>query len=139
MDRAYYSSVEGTIENIYTKRSTFNGEEVIRWYIDIRDGRELYTLCLPYTSGVFKSIILSLAGAENLTASTPIRIYPYLGKNGYTKVAVYADGKKLDWVTKELPQQQIIKVGDKELKDNKAQMNFIISLCNKVREKLSRV
>ena len=60
-EKQYYTYIDGSIEAIYTKHSHFGGEDVVRWYIDMRDGEELYSLCLPYSSGVFKSIILSLA------------------------------------------------------------------------------
>ena len=120
-----YSYIEGYIEAIYTKRSTFGNEVVVRWFIDIRDGGELYSLCLPYTSGVFKSIILALASDEALTSSTPVRIEPYEGKNGYTKVVVYSDGVKLDWVVKQLPPQKSVTIGGKQVKDDSEQMNLI--------------
>lgn len=120
-----YSYIEGYIEAIYTKRSTFGNEVVVRWFIDIRDGGELYSLCLPYSSGVFKSIILALASDEALTSSTPVRIEPYEGKNGYTKVVVYSDGVKLDWVVKQLPPQKSVTIGGKQVKDDSEQMNLI--------------
>lgn len=120
-----YSYIEGYIEAIYTKRSTFGNEVVVRWFIDIRDGGELYSLCLPYSSGVFKSIILALASDEALTSSTPVRIEPYDGKNGYTKVVVYSDGVKLDWVVKQLPPQKSVTIGGKQVKDDSEQMNLI--------------
>ncbi len=126
-DKESYSYIDGFIEAIYTKRSTFGNEEVVRWFIDIRDGNDLYSLCLPYSSGVFKSIILALASDEALTSSTPVRIEPYEGKNGYTKVVVYADGVKLDWIVKQLPPQQTIKVGGKQVKDDSQQMEVICS------------
>lgn len=136
--RRLYSFVDGTIQAIYTKRSTFGREEVTRWYIDIRDGAELYSLCLPYSSGVFKSIILALAADERLTASTPVRIEPYEGKNGYTKVVVYSDGVKLDWVTKQIPPQETITIGGRSVKDDTKQMEFIASLCDRVQARLQR-
>ena len=120
-----YSYIEGYIEAIYTKRSTFGNEVVVRWFIDIRDGGELYSLCLPYSSGVFKSIILALASDDALTSSTPVRIEPYEGKNGYTKVVVYSDGVKLDWVVKQLPPQKSVTIGGKQVKDDSEQMNLI--------------
>ena len=120
-----YFYIEGYIEAIYTKRSTFGNEVVVRWFIDIRDGGELYSLCLPYSSGVFKSIILALASDEALTSSTPVRIEPYEGKNGYTKVVVYSDGVKLDWVVKQLPPQKSVTIGGKQVKDDSEQMNLI--------------
>lgn len=137
-ERRYYAYIDGCIEAIYTRHSHFGGEDVVRWYIDMRDGEELYSLCLPYSSGVFKSIILSLASYENLTTSTPVRIDPYEGENGYTKVVVYADGIKLDWVTKQLPPQDIVTIGGRQIKDDTKQMEYISSLCSTIRERIRK-
>lgn len=136
--RQSYSFVEGFVQAIYTKRSTFGGEVVTRWYIDIQDGAELYSLCLPYSSGVFKSIILALASDERLSTSTPVRVEPYEGKNGYTKVVVYSDGVKLDWVTKQLPPEETVNVGGRSVKDDSKRMEFICSLCARVKERLQK-
>ena len=134
----FYSSVDGTLEAIYTKKSTFGREVVVRWYIDLRDGSELYSLCLPYNSGVFKSIILALASDENLSSSTPIQIEPYEGKNGYTKVVVWSEGVKLDWITKELPEIETIQVGGREVKDDSKRMELIYNLVNTINERLKK-
>ena len=136
--KQYYSFVGGTIEAIYTKRSTFGNEVVTRWFIDLRDGEDLYSLCLPYSSGVFKAIVLSLATDERLTASTPIRIEPYEGRNGYTKVVVYSNGVKQDWVTKQIPPQETITIGGKQIKDDTKQMELIESLVDTIRQRLKR-
>lgn len=133
-----FSYVDGTIEAIYTKRSTFGGEEVVRWYIDLRDGGELYSLCIPYSSGVFKSIVLALAAEENLTASTPVRIEPYEGRNGFTKVVVYADGTKLDWITKQLPPQETITIGGRQIKDDTKQMELITSYVKLIQGRIAQ-
>lgn len=136
-DKQTYSYVDGTIKTIYSKVSTFGNEVVNRWYIDLRDGEQLYSICLPYTSGVFKSIVLSLASCETLSPSTSVRIKPYEGKNGYTKVVVYADGAKLDWITKELPEQEVVQVGTRTIKDDSKQMEYICSLVSKVVERIT--
>lgn len=135
-NKQFFSFVEGCIENIYTKRSTFGNEVVTRWYIDLRDGGDLYSLCLPYSSGVFKSIILSLASYMELTTTTPVKIAPYMGRNGFSKVVVYADGIKLDWVTKQLPQQEVVAVGDKQIKDDTKQMELITSYVSEILKKI---
>lgn len=137
-EKQLFSYVDGAIEAIYTKRSTFGGEEVVRWYIDLRDGAELYSLCLPYSSGVFKSIVLALAAEQSLTASTPVRIEPYEGRNGYTKVIVYADGTKLDWVTKQLPPQETITIGGRQIKDDTKQMELITSYVRLIQERIGQ-
>ena len=133
-----YSYIDGTIEAIYTKRSTFGNEEVVRWFMDIRDGGELYSLCLPYSSGVFKSIVLALASDEALNSSTPVRIEPYEGKNGYTKVVVYSDGIKLDWIVKQLPPQQTITIGGRQIKDDSEQMKVITSYVERIVHRIAK-
>lgn len=136
--KQYYSYLDGFIETIYKKRSRFGNEVVTRWYIDLRDGADLYSLCLPYSSGVFKSIVLALASDEALNSSTPVRIEPYEGKNGYTKVVVYSDGVKLDWVTKQLPEQETVVIGGKTIKDDSKQMRLIESFVNQITERITR-
>ena len=137
-NKQLFSYVDGTIEAVYQKTSRFGKEVVNRWYIDLRDGAELYSLCLPYSSGVFKSIILSLASDRELTASTPVRIEPYEGRNGYTKVVVYASGVKLDWITKQLPPQETITIGGRQVKDDSKQMEFITSLVQTIQGRLNK-
>lgn len=132
-----FGFVEGYMEGIYTQKRNFGGEEVTRWFIDLRDGTDIYSICLPYSSGVFKSIILALASDEALNSSTPIRIEPY-ERNGFTKVIVYAEGTKLDWLTKELPPLKEVKVGAKVVKDDTERMIFICNLCNTINKRLSK-
>ena len=136
--RKLFSYVEGTLRNIYTKRSQFGKETVVRWFIELEDGAELYSLCLPYSSGVFKSIILSLAGYETLTASTLVRIEPYEGSNGYTKVVVSLDGVKCDWITKQLPPRETVTIGGRTVTDDTKQMELIISFVDKVKERIRK-
>lgn len=47
-----FNYVEGILEGIYTQKRIFGGEEVVRWFIDLRDGTDIYSICLPYSSGV---------------------------------------------------------------------------------------
>lgn len=85
-----YNFVEGRIcKPIYKKKSTFGREQIERWYITLEDEGAHYVLVLPYESGVFKSIALSLASDEALTLGTQIRIEPYLSRN-LTKVVTYS-------------------------------------------------
>ena len=135
--KQYFSFVEGTIQAIYVRRATFGNEIVTRWYIDIRDKAEIYSLCLPYSSGVFKSIILSLASVTSLTAFTPVRIEPYEA-NGYTKVVVYANGVKLNWITAKLPPKEVVTIGGSQIKDDTKQMQFISTLCNEITERINK-
>lgn len=131
-----FAFVEGVLEGIYQKERTFNGESVNRWYMDLRDGTDIYSICFPYNSGVFKSIILALASDKNLSSSTPVRIEPY-ERNGFTKVVVYSEGVKLDWVVKELPLVTEVMVGNRKIKDESKRMAFICELCNTIIERIT--
>ena len=131
----YFKNVEGKLKDITLKERSFNGQKVPFWYLDIKDGTELYSLSLPYISGTFKSIILALASDENLTAETPIVIEPY-ERNSFTKVVVYSDGEKLDWVTKELPPLKEVVVGGKTYTDDTERMAFIETIAKEVAERI---
>lgn len=124
-----YSYVEGAVEDIYTRKRTFRNEEVVYWYIDLRDETgELYSLGFSFRSNVFKSVVMSLATATNLDK---VRIEPYT-KNGYDKVVVYADGKKLDWIKKPLPPLDEVTVGGRTVKDDSKRMCFITDLVTEI-------
>ena len=85
---------------------------------------------------MFKSIVLALASDEALSPTTHIRIEPYEGRNGYTKVVVYSDGVKLDWITKQLPEQEAVSVGGRTIKDDSKQMEYIVSVVKQITERL---
>lgn len=135
--KEYFNYVEGRLDDIYSKQRNFNGSPSTFWYIDIRDGGELFSLSIPYDSGTFMSIILQLASVEELSKDTMIRIEPYLGENGFTKIKVFADGEKLDWITKELPPIENVMIGAKPVKDNTKRMAYIEYLASMVKERLN--
>jgi len=132
-----FKNVEGKLQDITIKERTFNGVRTNFWYIDIKDGGELYSISLPYVSGTFKSIILALASYQSLSKETTILIEPY-EKGNYTKVAVYADEKKLDWVVKELPPLKEVVVGGKTFSDDTERMEFIKRIASQVKERIGK-
>ena len=132
-----FKNVEGRLQDISIKERTFNGKKTPFWYLDIKDGGELYSLSLPYVSGTFKSIILSIASYQSLSKETTILIEPY-EKGNYTKVVCYADGNKLDWVVKELPPLQEVTIGGKRYSDDTERMNFIKEIASQVRERIGK-
>ena len=132
-----FKNVEGRLQDITIKERSFNGKRTPFWYLDIKDGGELYSLSLPYVSGTFKSIILSLASYQSLNKETNILIEPY-EKGNYTKVVVYADGVKLDWVVKELPPLKEVVIGGNTYSDDTERMNFIKELASKVKERVGK-
>ena len=132
-----FSYVEGQLLNIYTKSRNYGGEDVLKWFIDLTDEEgELYTLSFPYNSGTFKSIVLALASAQELTASTMVKIEPYQ-KGNFTNVVVRADGVKLNWVTKELPPVETLFVNGQTIKDEGKRMAYISSLTDAINGRIS--
>lgn len=129
-----YSYVEGELLELYSKERTFGSEVVKYYYLDIRDGEELYSVGLPLYSGTFRSIILNLASDTELRKGSPIRIEAYLNK--YTKVKVYSNGVQLDWVVKELPAVETIQVGNKMVKDESKRDQYICSLIDLIQRRI---
>jgi hypothetical protein len=136
-EQEFFKNIEGTLQDITIKERSFNGKNTPFWYLDIKDGRETYSLSLPYASGTFKSIILSLASYSSLSKETRVLIEPY-ERNGYTKVVVYAEGEKLDWVVKELPPLKQVTVGSNTYADDTERMNFIRNTASQVRERIGK-
>lgn len=132
----YFSYVDGKLENIYTKERNFRGETLLYWYIELRDEEtgELYALGFPYTNNVFKSIALQLPTALSFDN---VRIEPY-SKNGYDKVQVWAEGVKLDWITKQLPPLKDVSVGGRIVKDDTDRMNLIRGYVNNVLKRIGK-
>ena len=136
-EKEQFKNVEGTLQDITLKERSFNGKTEPFWYIDLRDGKDLYSISLSYASGTYKSIILALASCKTLSKDTQIIIEPY-EKDNYTKVVVYADGEKLDWVVKTLPPLKEINVGGKTYSDDTDRMNYIRDITSKVRERVGK-
>ena len=103
----------------------------------MRDGKDLYSISLSYASGTYKSIILALASCKTLSKDTQIIIEPY-EKDNYTKVVVYADGEKLDWVVKTLPPLKEVNVGGRTYSDDTDRMNYIRDITSQVRERVGK-
>lgn len=133
-EKELYSYVEGGLVQLLSKERTFGGEVVKYYYLDIRDGEELYSLGFPLHSGTLRSIILNLASDTELRKGTPIRIEPYFNK--YTKVKVYSNGVQLDWITQELPAVETITVGNKTVKDGSKRDQFICSLIETIQRRI---
>lgn len=130
-----FSFVEGNIEAITFKDRTFKGESVRYWYIDLRDGEELYSLGLPLYSGTLRSIVLSLASDGELKKGSPVRIDAY-EKGGFTKVIVHSNGNKMDWIKAELPPVEEVKVGGRTIKDESKRDAYIEAIIAELQERL---
>lgn len=127
-----FSYVEGRLISIYDYERAFNGQKMKYWYIDMEDDDgTIYSIGFNYSSGLFKTIILSLASDESLNPNSIIRVQPYM-KDKYTKAVVWSDGVKLDWVIKEMPPLKEIKVGNKTIKDDTDRMKLIAVYVSKI-------
>lgn len=125
-----FDYVEGDLERIYTRDRVFRGERVPYWYLDLRDPKsgELYTLGINASSGVWRSIIMSLGSCTNFLL--PIRISPY-HKGEFDRVSVYSGGERLDWV-EGLPPVEEINLGGKVIKSVEKREEFFSQLVNKI-------
>lgn len=129
-DKAY-SSVKGYLQGIHLREREFNGETVFYWYINLKreTAEDIYSIALPYNSGVAKSIFNCIASLESF--SEPITIQPY-EKDGYTKVLVKTGEIKLSWKYSELPPIQEVKVGDRIVKDDSKRMQFFKDIVEQI-------
>lgn len=125
-----YDYVEGYLGEITTKDREFKGEMVKYWYIDLGDkSGETYSLALPYSSGVAKSIFNSLANITDY--SKEIRIKPYISGE-FTKVVVYSAGEKIGWKYETLPELEEVKIGERIIKDDTKRMLFFKNIVDQI-------
>ena len=128
-----YDYIDGNLLRIEKRIRQFGTEAVPYFYVDMADSTtgERYTLTFPYSSGVFKSLLLSLASSKSLSTESVVRIDIYR-KGEFTKLVVWEDGLKLDWVTKELPPVKSLNVGGKRVIDDRERMAKIESYIPQV-------
>lgn len=130
-----YDYVEGHLKNITIVIREFNREKLKFWNIELLDSSgELYVLSVNYSSGVAKSILNSLAFIEGEIEN--VRITPYL-KDGYTKAVVHHNGEKLKWKYDTFPEVDVVRVGDKEVKDDTKRMKWFEELTEGIVKKIS--
>ena len=136
-EKEYYTYVEGDLEDIYTKERTFNGQTAKFWYIDLRDGEDLYSLCIPYESGVYLSICLSLGSIDDYSQGRFIRIEPYIAQEK-TKVRVFHEGVSLSWVTTDLPPVEEVVVGSRRIKDTSKRLAYLEYVTEVIKDTLRK-
>lgn len=131
-----FDYVEGDLERIYSREREFRGEKVPYWYLDITDPKtgDTYSLGVNASSGVWRSLILSLGSASNFLL--PIRIAPYR-KGDYDRVSVYSGGERLDWVS-DLPPVEEIEVRGQRIKSVQKREEFISGIVDKINRTLLR-
>lgn len=130
-----FDYVEGILERIYRDDMKFQGENVPRWYIDMRDPEtgEIHTLGVNASSGVWRCIILSLGSCTDF--SKPIRFTAYQ-KGIYSRVIVHSGENRLEWVPG-LPPVEEIQVEGQRVKSVKKREDFILGVVDSVNNALS--
>jgi hypothetical protein len=129
-----FEYVEGYLKGIDVKDREFRGEAIKYWYVNLQSqSGELYSLALPYYSGVAKSLFNSLASVTDFTKE--IRIRPYQSGE-FTKVVTYSGGEKLNWKHTELPPIDEVKIGDKIVKDDSKRMSLIVNIVTEINTKI---
>lgn len=130
-----YDYVEGELERIYQRDREFRGERVPYYYLDLRDSKsgELYSLGINASSGVWRSIILSLGSCRNFLL--PIRISPY-HKGEYDRVSVYSGGERLDWVSDLPPVEEIEVSPGRRIKSVDKREEFLSQIVQRINKTL---
>lgn len=130
-----FDFVEGILEGISQKDREFRGEKVPYWYIDLRDPQtgELYSLGVRASSGVWRSLILSLGSCKDFLL--PIRISPY--KRGeFDRVSVHQGGERLDWVSDLPPVEEVEVSPGKRVKSVEKREVFISGIVQRINQTL---
>ena len=130
-----FDFVEGILEGISQKDREFRGEKVPYWYIDLRDPQtgELYSLGVGASSGVWRSLILSLGSCKDFLL--PIRISPY--KRGeFDRVSVHQGGERLDWISDLPPVEEVEVSPGKRVKSVEKREVFISGIVQRINQTL---
>ena len=86
---------------------------------------------------MFKSIVRSLVTEQGLENLNDVKIEVYTSKTGFTNAVVSAGGQKLHWTDEPMPAVRYVTVGQNEVADNTAQMNWIQTLVDRINAKLT--
>lgn len=131
-----FGYVEGSLSAIYKKEREYNGERVLKWFVEMTDeSGEVYCISFPFNSGTFKSIILALGSDESLSGSSIVRIEPY-EKGNFTNVVVWSDGVKCEWMTRDLPPVETVAINGRQYRDETKRMAFIEKVVAMILERL---
>lgn len=134
-----FASISGSLKGIELKEHDFDNKKFKNWHLTITDlgSNEVYDLAVSRTAGVFKSIVRSLVTEQGLDNLEDITIEVYTSKSGYTNAVVSAGGQKLHWVDEQMPAVRYVTVGDKEVADDSAQMNWIQTLVDRINARIA--
>lgn len=110
-EEVFYNYIAGRLTKIAERTQDINGKTIVFYDFLLENSGVRYKLSTIKDSNNSRSIINSLMGVENL-AIAEIKIAPYENKNGFTNIAVYANGQKADWFveSKDLPKIEEVKL-----------------------------
>lgn len=131
-----YDYLEGKLVGIAKRERDFKGEPVMYWYFDIQgEEGDIYSLSMPYSSGVAKAILNSLASVDELGK---VRIETYQSGE-FTKSIVYNNGDRLSWKYSTLPPIEEVKVGERMVKDDSKRMALFNEIAQDIVNKINKV
>lgn len=132
-----YDFIEGHLLGIAKRERDFKGENVLYWYIDLQvENGDIYSLSLPYSSGVVKAILNSLASVEGNLGRVKIETYQ---SGEFTKTIVYNNGERLSWKYTELPPVEEVKVGDKIIKNDSKRMELFNQIAQDIVNRVNTI
>ncbi len=134
-----FEAISGALKGIELKEHEFENKKFRNWHILLSDTEtgEEYDISVSRDSGAFKSIVRSLVTEQGLGNLEDIKIEVYTSKTGFTNAVVSAGGQKLHWTDEPMPPVRYVTVGDNEVADNSAQMNWIQTLVDRINAHLS--
>lgn len=134
-----FEAISGALKGIELKEHEFENKKFRNWHILLSDTEtgEEYDISVSRDAGVFKSIVRSIVTEQGLGNLDDIKIEVYTSKSGFTNAVVSAGGQKLHWTDEPMPPVRYVTVGDNEVADNSAQMNWIQILVDRINARAS--
>lgn len=134
-----FEAISGSLKGIELREHEFENKKFRNWHILLSDTEsgEDYDISVSRDSGVFKSIVRSLVTEQGLENLNDVKIEVYTSKTGFTNAVVSAGGQKLHWTDEPMQAVRYVTVGENEVADNAAQMNWIQTLVDRINAKLT--
>lgn len=134
-----FGAISGSLKSIELKEHEFENKKFKNWHLELIDNasNEVYDLSISRSSGAFKSIVRSLVTEQGLANLNDITIEVYTSKTGYTNASVSAAAQRLHWTDEPMPALSYVKVGENEVADDSAQMNWIQTLVDRINARIA--
>ena len=134
-----FQKVQGALKGIELKEHEFDNKKFKNWHVVMEDllQGDTYDIAVARSSGTFKSVVRCLVTEQGLANLDDISIETYLSKTGFTNAVVQAQGQNLRWTDEKMPEAVRVKVGDQEVVDDTAQMNWIQTLVDRINARIA--